>query len=83
MRNELSIYIGDLLVEGKVLEIDNMDLRFSSLEGEHFIQRTLGLNMKRELLQKMNSLAEGWIGGLQLLALARIDRKDELKNIKD
>ncbi|MGR5861896.1 hypothetical protein ACT7CY_16375 [Bacillus pacificus] len=82
MRNELSIYIGDLLVEGKVLEIDNMDLRFSSLEGEHFIQRTLGLNMKRELLQKMNSLAEGWIGGLQLLALARIDRKDELKNIK-
>ncbi|MGH0776286.1 LuxR C-terminal-related transcriptional regulator [Bacillus cereus] len=82
MRNELSIYIGDLLVEGKVLEIDNMDLRFSSLEGEHFIQRTLGLNMKRELLQKMNSLAEGWIGGLQLLALARIDRNDELKNIK-
>ncbi|EJR55650.1 hypothetical protein IIM_00742 [Bacillus cereus VD107] len=82
MRNELNIYVGDLLVEGKVLEIDNMDLRFSSLEGGQFIQKTLGLNMKREFLQKMNSLAEGWIGGLQLLALARIDRNDEIKNIK-
>ncbi|PEB52640.1 helix-turn-helix transcriptional regulator [Bacillus pseudomycoides] len=81
-RDEPNIYTGELLMAGTILEIGDKDLKLSFHEGVQFIQETLGLNIKRELVQKMNGLAEGWIGGLQLLALAKLDRRNDIENIK-
>lgn len=81
-RDEPTIYTGSLWVAGKVLEMNEEDLKLSLQEGVQFIQGTLNLNIKRDFVQKMNSVAEGWISGLQLLALARLDSMNDVENIK-
>lgn len=82
-RSDCPMYLGDLIMDGKVLEISEEQLRISSEEGIIFLKSTLNLNIEDKLLYQMTNLAEGWIGGLQLLALASTNNREKwINNIK-
>lgn len=69
-RQEPLLYTGGLSMQGKLLVIDEQDLKLSTAAGLRFLTDTLQLNLKLETLGFMNQVAEGWVGGLQLLAAA-------------
>ena len=69
-REEPPLYLGDLAVAGALLEIGEEDLRFSDAEALEFLTSTLNLSMDEAALSIIREQAEGWAGGLQLMALA-------------
>ncbi|CAH0121254.1 HTH-type transcriptional regulator MalT [Paenibacillus sp. CECT 9249] len=75
-RETPKLYLGDLMISGKYLEIDESDLRFSADEAVRFLQDTLRTGMDDATAGKLNELAEGWVGGLQLMALAHSHKRD-------
>jgi LuxR family maltose regulon positive regulatory protein len=82
-REEPKLYMGDLLISGRLLEINEEDLKLSHQERLEFLKKTLSYNLDKDTADKMAALSEGWVGGLQLLALAMHKKQpDLLKNIK-
>ncbi len=82
-RDEPGIYLGDLLMGGGLLHIDETRLKFSRQEGTDFLLYSLGLKLPEETVNELNELCEGWVGGLQLIALACINNSAEvIKEIK-
>ncbi len=77
-RTEPELYLGDLRMAGQLLEFDESDLKVSPEEGQAFLKHTLGLELDAEATARMNELAEGWIGGLQLLAIAMGQKKEQV-----
>ena len=69
-RQQPLVYVGELAASGELLFIDGDELLFSHEEGQAFLTNTLQLKISDEDIQQMNQLAEGWIGGLQLVAAA-------------
>lgn len=69
-REEFPIYLGELRVRDEILEIDETKLRFSKSECSDFMHNTLKLNLSEEAMNKIFTISEGWIGGLQFTALA-------------
>ena len=69
-REEPKIYFSDLIMSGAILYIDDTQLKFSPQEGISFLTDSLGLNLNKEMVNEINNLCEGWVGGLQLAALA-------------
>ncbi|AWB43463.1 hypothetical protein DCC85_03970 [Paenibacillus sp. CAA11] len=63
-------YLGEFAVSGQLLFIDGSKLRLSHEEGLRFLKETLQLSASDEELHQMNDAAEGWVGGLQLVAAA-------------
>lgn len=68
------IYLGTLSLEGKVIIIDEDDIKLSEMESRKFLLDTLGLKKNEEQLQNMIASSEGWIGGLQLMAVSMTDQ---------
>jgi LuxR family maltose regulon positive regulatory protein len=58
-----------LRARGQLGEIRGEDLRFASAEAAAFL-REMGLELNTDDLRSLEQRAEGWIAGLQLLALA-------------
>jgi LuxR family transcriptional regulator, maltose regulon positive regulatory protein len=82
-REEPKLYMGDLLISGRLLEIVDEDLRLSHEERLEFLKNTLSYNLDRDTANRMANLSEGWVGGLQLLALAMNQKQpDLLRNAK-
>ncbi len=82
-REEPEIYLGDLLVSGKLLVINENEMKFSAEEGICFLKETLKVPHEIHDLEQLHLLSEGWIGGLQMLALAAITNKNAaINNIK-
>lgn len=77
-REEPAVYLGELAVSGRLLFINGENLRFSKDEGLRFLKETLKLSESDENLVQINEFAEGWIGGLQLLAASGGKYKDFL-----
>lgn len=75
-RETPKLYLGELMISGKYLEIDESDLKFSADEAARFLQNTLAAEMDDATAGKLNELAEGWVGGLQLMALAHSHKND-------
>ena len=67
-RNKPSLYLGGLNMAGTLLMIDEEDLKLSQKEGLSFLKSTMNLELEDNILDLINTLAEGWIGGLQLIA---------------
>ncbi len=77
------LYLGGLNMSGHLLIIDERDLRLSQDEGVAFLENTMGLDLKKESIDYINSIAEGWIGGLQLIAAGiRNKNESEIQSIK-
>lgn len=81
-REESKIYLGHLTISGSLLEISERELKLSSDEAMSFLKGTLNLNLESTLINKMEKISEGWIGGLQLIALASSNNKNWIKDIK-
>ncbi len=69
-REDPPLYLGPLAVSGRLLFIDGKQMRITPEEGIAFLTRTLSLSGSDEELNRLNTYAEGWIGGLQLAAAA-------------
>ena len=59
-----------LRAQGLTLELDLRDLRFSPDESERFLRTQLGAISRRDALD-LHERSDGWVAGLQLLAIAR------------
>ena len=75
-REDPPVYLGALAVSGRLLFIDGRQMQLSPEEGMSFLKQTLKLNDSEEELIRLNTYAEGWIGGLQLAAAAESAGKD-------
>ncbi|MDF2502802.1 LuxR C-terminal-related transcriptional regulator [Clostridium sp.] len=80
-RGDTGLYFGEIAMEGNLIEIDEEELRFTSIEEKRFLIETLNMDLKEEVIAKINNISEGWIGGVQLIALAINNGKDNV--IKD
>ncbi|RST59796.1 hypothetical protein D5F11_010315 [Siminovitchia terrae] len=74
-REEPPLYLAMLNMEGRLLVIDENDLKLPPEQGIQFLKETLKLNMEQEILDDLNAISEGWIGGLQLIAAATGGKK--------
>jgi len=67
-RENPALYLGEFAVSGQLLFISGDKLKFSWEEGTRFLKETLKLAISDDKIAQMNNFAEGWIGGLQLVA---------------
>jgi LuxR family transcriptional regulator, maltose regulon positive regulatory protein len=61
---------------GQLLEIRANDLRFTYEETAAFLNTVMGLNLEPEAIARLEERTEGWIAGLQLVALSLQGRDD-------
>ncbi len=50
--------------------IGSRDLRFTPNEAAQFLQQTMGLKLNSQQIEQLDEQVEGWVTGLQLIALA-------------
>lgn len=62
------LYLGTLNMEGKLLVIEEKDLKLTYEAGAKFLTETLSLNLNAATIDFINNVSEGWIGGMQLVA---------------
>jgi len=74
-REDPPVYLGPLAMSGRLLFIDGRQMQLTPEEGMAFLKQTLKLKESDEVLLRLNTYAEGWIGGLQLAAGDRSLRK--------
>ncbi|BCN31023.1 LuxR C-terminal-related transcriptional regulator [Anaeromicropila herbilytica] len=68
------IYLGALAIEDQLLIFDEDTIRMNDKESREFLLQTLKLHKEEDEIHSMIEASEGWIGGLQLLAMAAKDR---------
>jgi LuxR family transcriptional regulator, maltose regulon positive regulatory protein len=73
-----NIYLGTLSLEDRIMFIDENIIKLSEVECRQFLLDTLGLDKNEEQLKSMIEASEGWIGGLQLMAIAIKDQSSLL-----
>ncbi|SPB13779.1 LuxR family transcriptional regulator [Caballeronia novacaledonica] len=73
-RGAVPFSLGRLRDQGLVLELDIRDLRFTVDESEAFLRAQLGDISRREARQ-MHEMTDGWVAGLQLIAMRHKRRK--------
>jgi ATP-dependent transcriptional regulator len=78
-RENLPLYLGDMMASGKVLLINAEEFKLSEKEANDFVKNTLRLNLDNEVVNRIYCATEGWIGGIQLLSMAIKD----LEKIKE
>lgn len=69
-REDPPVYLGPLAMSGRLLYIDGKQMQLTNEEGMAFLKNTLHLSESDEELNRLNTYADGWIGGLQLAAAA-------------
>ncbi len=79
-RNMPDIYLGSLAMEGNILVLEEEAVRFNKKESMDFLLNTMNLMEKEEYLNEMIEASEGWIGGLQLLAVSLKDRDNQISS---
>lgn len=67
-RSSVPLSLARLRAQQLVLELDLRELRFSAEESERFLKAQLGDIGAREAM-RLHELTDGWVAGLQLLAL--------------
>lgn len=63
------MYLGGLIMDGRLLVIDDEELRLDQSECKLFLKTTLGIQEAQQI-QEISENANGWIGGAQLMAIA-------------
>lgn len=64
------INLGTIMMEDKLLLIDENEIRMSEEESREFLLHTLALEHNEALIQGLIGNSNGWVGGLQLMAVA-------------
>jgi LuxR family transcriptional regulator, maltose regulon positive regulatory protein len=68
---------------GKIVEIREDDLRFSSEESAEYLNQIMRLGLSEEQVGTLQTRTEGWIVGLKMAALSLQGRKDPLEFVHD
>lgn len=82
-REEPALPLSEWRMAGQLLEIDNDDLKVSREEARNFLNDTLGMAFSEGAAERLTTLAEGWLGGLQLLAVAAEQAEDPVRSIEE
>jgi LuxR family maltose regulon positive regulatory protein len=69
-REEPTIALGKLRVNGQLTEIRQQDLRFGLEEAATFFNQDGAVNLSRMQVQALEARTEGWISGLKLAAIS-------------
>jgi LuxR family maltose regulon positive regulatory protein len=72
-----------LRARGGLSEIRMSDLRFTEEEAREFLGKGMGLALKDEEIKTLEGRTEGWIAGLQMVALSLQGRHDTRSFIDD
>ncbi|MGE5704151.1 MAG: LuxR C-terminal-related transcriptional regulator [Clostridia bacterium] len=81
-RTEVPLPLGKLRVKEQLNEIDAMDLRFTSEEISSYWNRQKSVFLTPDELQLLEERTEGWIAGLQLVALSSREQLSPFHAIK-
>jgi LuxR family maltose regulon positive regulatory protein len=76
-RSDPPLPLARLRARGQLLEIRTGGLRFKADETTQFLNGVMGLGLTPEGLVTLEERTEGWIAGLQLVALSLSDRADK------
>lgn len=76
-REQPRVYLGAIGMEGELLVIDEAQLKCGFQDSMDFLNKTLGLEFTDKVLEYLCRIAEGWIGGLQLLSLSLKGKAEE------
>ena len=75
-RTEPPLPLARLRSRHELLELNSSDLRFTWSETEAFLNKTMRLGLSSEQITELESRTEGWITGLQLIALSIRNAQD-------
>ena len=69
-RQDPHIPLSRLISQDQLTELRAKDLRFTSSEAAEFLNQVMGLNLSAEDIAALETRTEGWIAGLQLVAIS-------------
>ena len=75
-RADPHVPLARLRAQGQLTELRSEELRFSSTEAAEFLNQGMGLNLAAEEIAALENRTEGWIAGLQMVALSLQGRSD-------
>ncbi|MES0361801.1 MAG: LuxR C-terminal-related transcriptional regulator [Anaerolineales bacterium] len=81
-REDPHLPLGRLRVRDHLTELRAADLRFTSSEAAEFLNQVMGLSLSVEDITALETHTEGWIAGLQLVAISMQGRDDTTNFIK-
>ena len=67
-------------VRDQLMEIRTLDLQFTLEETAEFIQRVMRLELSKQDIQLLETRTEGWVAGLQLVALSVRNHRRQLSD---
>jgi len=65
-----------LRARGQLTELRGADLRFAYAEAAEFLNRIMDLELSEEDVKALETQTEGWVAGLQMVAISMKGRKD-------
>ncbi len=75
-RADPPLHLARLRARDQLLELHEVDLRFTTAEAALFLNETMSLALTPEQIAALETRTEGWIAGLQLAALSLRGRED-------
>lgn len=81
-REDPHLPLSRLRAGGQLTELRAADLRFTSSEAAEFLNQVMGLDLSTEDIAALESRTEGWIAGLQLVAISLQGQEDATSFIK-
>ncbi|WP_340003665.1 hypothetical protein MHH52_16640 [Paenibacillus sp. FSL K6-0276] len=81
-REDPHLPIARLRARDQLTEVRVKDLRFTFSESAEFLNQVMSLNLTREEIGLLESCIEGWVAGLQLVALSMLGHTDKVSFIR-
>lgn len=75
-REDPNLPLARLRARNQLTELRVADLRFSTAEAAEFLNQVMGLELSAEDIATLETRTEGWVAGLQLVALSMRGRED-------
>lgn len=75
-RDKPQLYLAGYEMNNELLHFEDQDFLLNDMEAYQFLKETLALLFSKSVLQHLITLADGWIGGLQLLAVAARNKNE-------
>lgn len=69
--------VARLRARGELVEIRAVDLRFTDIEADQFLNTAMGLQLEPDHVNALGARTEGWAAGLQLAALSARSRASD------
>jgi LuxR family maltose regulon positive regulatory protein len=82
-REDPPLPLGRWRVRNQLMEIRIGDLKFTDSEADNFLNHSMMLQLSKDDVYKLNNRAEGWIAGLQLVALFMRNHPDKAQFVAD